>query len=350
MKNNTNSKSFAHLRARSSYSIGQSICTVKELVRKARELGMPALGLCDCGLQTAWPEFVRECRSDSAEYGGLPPIKPIIGIDLPIAWEDGGFYVRLLVRNGVGYQNLLKIISSMRKCGGWRVVDRDALRDHSEGLVLMMAGFGDEAMVDELLGTFGENLYFEVRGEEYEPAFARWPQVKRLAVRPVSFLDKEDADEFLKWKKLDPEFAPLHSEEYFKSEEEVAVAFPHHPEWIENVRELVDSIESVEVAPQLNVKTEIPSDLPRTEVGLLKAIGAEHFAYVPNIQRGQTAAWDMKRSTQVVVSYPAAIADCGIPVEKFLDGSSTYFTHFTEDVLRDMGLTLVDLDSRKIGG
>ena len=52
---------YVPLNVRSSYSIGESICQIPRLVRKAREMGMPALALVDanmCGVK----EFRLYCK------------------------------------------------------------------------------------------------------------------------------------------------------------------------------------------------------------------------------------------------------------------------------------------------
>ena len=64
----------------SSYSIGDSICQVSRLVRKAREMGFPALALTDRNFMFGAAEFHAACRSQRIKFGGdYPSIKPIIG-------------------------------------------------------------------------------------------------------------------------------------------------------------------------------------------------------------------------------------------------------------------------------
>ena len=104
-------KHYVSLDIQSSYSIGKSICTIPHLVRKARELGLPALALTDDGFLFGAKEFYNECRRLGGSYGDLPPIKPVIGLSIGFA-EDGAVHmIRLLAKNADGYRNLVRIAS-----------------------------------------------------------------------------------------------------------------------------------------------------------------------------------------------------------------------------------------------
>ena len=76
---------YVPLNVRSTYSIGDSICQIPRLVRKAREMAFPAMALVDTNLCGA-VEFHKSCRSKRLDYGldfgGLPLIKPIIGLSV----------------------------------------------------------------------------------------------------------------------------------------------------------------------------------------------------------------------------------------------------------------------------
>ena len=78
-------KHYVPLDIHSSYSIGKSICTIPHLVRKARELGLPALALTDDGFLFGAKEFYNECRRLGGSYGDLPPIKPVIGLSIGLS-------------------------------------------------------------------------------------------------------------------------------------------------------------------------------------------------------------------------------------------------------------------------
>ena len=71
---------YVPLDVRSSYSMGDSICQIPRLVRKAREMGLTALAIADRNCMYGVAEFHAACRSQrTSVYESLPPIKPIIG-------------------------------------------------------------------------------------------------------------------------------------------------------------------------------------------------------------------------------------------------------------------------------
>ena len=53
---------YVPLDVRSSYSMGDSICTVPRLVCKAREMGFPAIALTDRNFMFGAVEFHEACR------------------------------------------------------------------------------------------------------------------------------------------------------------------------------------------------------------------------------------------------------------------------------------------------
>lgn len=62
---------------RSSYSMGDSICQIPRLVRKAREMGFPALALADRNFMSGAAEFHAACHSRRTAFGGdfSPPYR-----------------------------------------------------------------------------------------------------------------------------------------------------------------------------------------------------------------------------------------------------------------------------------
>ena len=87
---------YVPLDVRSSYSMGDSICTVPRLVRKAREMGFPALALTDRNFMFGAAEFHAACHSRQTKFGGdFPPIKPIIGQSIVLAIHEKRHVIHL---------------------------------------------------------------------------------------------------------------------------------------------------------------------------------------------------------------------------------------------------------------
>ena len=70
---------FVHLHVHSEYSLLDGACRVKELVERAKELGMPAVALTDHGTLGGAVKFYRAAREEG--------IKPIIGLELYVATD-----------------------------------------------------------------------------------------------------------------------------------------------------------------------------------------------------------------------------------------------------------------------
>jgi DNA polymerase-3 subunit alpha len=68
---------FVHLHVHSTYSLLDGLAHTEDLVKRARELDMPALAITDHGVMYGAVEFYQKAR----KYG----IKPIIGMEMYIA-------------------------------------------------------------------------------------------------------------------------------------------------------------------------------------------------------------------------------------------------------------------------
>ena len=97
----------------SAYSMGNSICQIPRLVRKARKMGFPALALTDRNFMFGAAEFHAACRSQrTSVYESLPPIKPIIGQATITTIRGKNHVIRLYAKNKTGYHNLVRISSA----------------------------------------------------------------------------------------------------------------------------------------------------------------------------------------------------------------------------------------------
>ncbi len=93
----------ANLLLRTEYSFMQSLCSIKETVIKAKELGYKALAMADFGNLHGGYKFYKECIKND--------IKPIIGIEIEITKDEYKCPIILYAMDNFGYQNILKIAS-----------------------------------------------------------------------------------------------------------------------------------------------------------------------------------------------------------------------------------------------
>lgn len=101
--------SFVHLHVYSAYSLLSSTARIEQLVLSAREKGFTALALTDKNVMYGTVAFYKECLRHS--------IKPIMGLTVDVLSEsdEGEAYpLVLLAKNKQGFQNLLKITSTVQ--------------------------------------------------------------------------------------------------------------------------------------------------------------------------------------------------------------------------------------------
>ena len=177
--------SFAHLHVHTEYSILDGFSNIKNLVKRARELDMPALAITDHGTMFGVVDFYHEAN----EAG----IKPIIGVEGYLAargmndrdpqFDKRSSHLLLLAENQAGYKNLLKISSAAQLEGFYYFprVDHEFLAAHSEGIIATSGcmaaeiprainqGRHDDARkkLDWYYEVFGrENFYLELQQHE----------------------------------------------------------------------------------------------------------------------------------------------------------------------------------------
>ncbi|HLB25102.1 MAG TPA: PHP domain-containing protein, partial [Nitrospirota bacterium] len=175
--------SFVHLHLHTQYSLLDGANRIDDLVKKAREFGMPALAITDHGNMFGAIEFYQK-----AVKAG---IKPIIGCEMYVAKGsrtektaggagEAAWHLVLLARNMDGYKNLMRLVSIGYTEGFYYKprIDKDILGQYSGGLVGMSACLkgevpskllaGDKAGAREaalayrrILGP--ENFYLEIQ-------------------------------------------------------------------------------------------------------------------------------------------------------------------------------------------
>jgi DNA polymerase-3 subunit alpha len=202
------------------YSLLDGFSSIKKLVERAGEMGMPAIGLTDHGTMFGAIDFY-----NTATAAG---IKPIIGVETYMAARSMGdrdpnldkqrFHLVLLAENETGYRNLLQIASASQLDGFYYKprIDKDFLAAHSEGLIAttsclagevpqaLMKGdlAGARAKFDYYFDTFGpDNFFVELQDHD----IPELPEVNRglielnkrynvqyIATNDVHYVDPDD--------------------------------------------------------------------------------------------------------------------------------------------------------------
>ena len=171
---------FTHLHVHTEYSLLDGSSKIKELVSRAKELGMDSLAITDHGVMYGVIDFY--CAAKAAG------INPVLGCEIYVApgsrfdreagnaKESRYHHLVLLAENDIGYANLVKIVSRGFTEGFYYKprVDYDVLEKYHEGIIALSAclagsipsflrrGLYDEAKQEayRLQGIFGENNFF----------------------------------------------------------------------------------------------------------------------------------------------------------------------------------------------
>ena len=268
--------SFTHLHVHTEYSLLDGAARIKDVVARAKELGMDSLAITDHGVMFGVIDFYRACKSAG--------IKPIIGCEVYTAArtrfdKDASHdkvmgHLILLAENNTGYKNLMKIVSEGFRNGFYYKprIDKEVLRKYSEGIIATSACLagnvqrnllnGDyesakrEAM--EMLDIFGEGNYFlELQDQGLEEEARILPDMKRLheetgipfvATNDVHYVNREDAaaqdvlmciqtattiDEDNRMRFANDQF-------YLKSEDEMRRIFSTTPEALDNTAKIAE--------------------------------------------------------------------------------------------------------------
>src|SRR5258708_15317874 len=82
--------SFCHLHTHTQYSLLDGASRIADLIKRASKMNQPALAITDHGNMFGAIEFYKACAdaSKNADKDGLPPIKPILGMEAYIV-PDG---------------------------------------------------------------------------------------------------------------------------------------------------------------------------------------------------------------------------------------------------------------------
>ncbi len=268
---------FTHLHVHTEYSLLDGAARIKDLVVRAKELGMESLAITDHGVMFGVIDFYKECKKQG--------IKPIIGCEVytaPRTMRDKEVekdkhqgHLILLAKNQVGYKNLIKIVSEAFTEGFYYKprVDKELLRNYSEGIIALSACLigdvqksllagnyeGAKAHAQDFLNIFGEgNFFLELQDQGLKEEAAVLEDMKRLsrelnvplvATNDVHYVRREDAEahDILLCIQTgatvndEKRMRFSNDEFYLKSEEEMRKIFTYAPEAIDNTQLVADA-------------------------------------------------------------------------------------------------------------
>ena len=298
---------FSHLHVHTQYSILQATSEVPALIKRAKELNMPAIAMTDHGNMMAAFNFVKEAIGND--------IKPIVGCEFNVnqdrknkSRKDDGFQTVLLAKNKNGYHNLAKLASLANIEGFYYVprIDKEVLIEYKSDLIATTGGlWGEipylilnvgETQAEEAFlwwrEQFGDDFYVELnrhgipeeeKVNEVLLRFAQKYQVKYFAANNTYYNEKEDAKahdillcvkdgEKIQGPEAKPKryvgklgreyrFGFPNDEFYLKSQDEMKKLFHDLPEAIEVTNEIVDKVEVYKLTRDVLLpKFDIPAE------------------------------------------------------------------------------------------
>ena len=264
---------FTHLHLHTEYSLLDGACRIENLMKSIKAKGMNSVAITDHGVMYGVVNFYNAAK----KYG----IKPIIGCEVYVAartrfdkvheFDATSSHLILLCKNETGYKNLCKIVSKSFIDGFYYRprVDRDLIKENSEGLIALSACLQGELArqitngnIDEALNTakwykdvFKDDYYIEVQDHNlpeqkkvnlHLEQIAKELNIEIVATNDAHYVEKQDA-KIQKYLMLVGQNKTVEStdallfqtdEFYVKDEQEMRNLFPK--EFLENTQKIAD--------------------------------------------------------------------------------------------------------------
>ncbi|MBS5544562.1 MAG: DNA polymerase III subunit alpha [Lachnospiraceae bacterium] len=286
---------FTHLHVHTEYSLLDGSSKIKELVARAKELGMDSLAITDHGVMYGVIDFYKAAK----EAG----IKPVLGSEVYVApgsrfdrervdGEDRYYHLVLLAENDTGYHNLMKIVTKGFVDGFYYKprVDYEILEQYHEGIIALSACLAGEVsrylargMYEEAKRSalhyqeiFGKgNFFLELQDHGMDEQkmvnqgmvrLSKETGIELVATNDIHYTFAEDAQAhdillcIQTGKKVSDENRMRYEggQYYCKSEEEMRALFPYAQEALDN---------TYKIAKRCNVEIEFGvTKLPKFQV------------------------------------------------------------------------------------
>jgi DNA polymerase-3 subunit alpha len=183
--------SFVHLHVHSEYSLLDGACHITKLVKRARQLKMPAVAITDRNTLAGAYRFTKLCRDAG--------IKPILGIEIEVLndqTDNRSYNLILLIKNELGYVNLSRLISFAYEIDSTKpMITKSQLKQHADGLICLSFSVSGELgtylfqdnrqkaleTIEWFKSVFPDNYYLEFQNHGLPQESYVMPQLLNLA-------------------------------------------------------------------------------------------------------------------------------------------------------------------------
>lgn len=308
---------FSHLHNHSQFSVLQSTMSIQDIVNNAVANQMAGVALTDHANMMGAFHFVQAVNNYNKNVVGKDddtkkPLKAIVGCEFQVcenhldkSRQDNGYQIVMLAKNKKGYHNLAKMASIAYTEGFYYVprIDKNVVEKYKEDIIVLtgnlygevpskVLNIGEKQAEEALLwwkSQFGDDLYIEIMRHNQEDEkrvnevlvnFSKKHDVKLVAANNTYYTEKADAnahDILLCVKDGEKQSKPIgrgrgyryglpNQEYYFKSNEEMKSLFKDLPEAISNIQEVVDKVESYDLARDVLLPAfDIPDEFKNPE-------------------------------------------------------------------------------------
>ena len=258
--------SFVHLHVHTEYSLLESACRIKDLVKKVKALGQTAVAITDSSVMYGVIDFYKAAKAEG--------IKPVIGCEMCISRDTEKSSLILLCENNTGYHNLMRLNSAARTKDNIydTSIDIILLEKYHDGLIALSGGLSGE-IAKYLLSNdyesakntalqyksiFGENNFFiELQNHNTEEQKHILPMLVKLsdecdiplaASNNCRYTEQNDHPLLMVLNCIksghtlsdNNEVRNIPNELYIKSEDEMLSLFPDNPEAVENTAAIAE--------------------------------------------------------------------------------------------------------------
>ncbi len=268
--------SFVHLHLHTDYSLLDGAVRIDALMKRVKQLEMPAVGITDHGNLYGAIDFYMAAKKAK--------VKSILGCEIYLApgsrhdknevpGRKRSSHLTLLAQNAEGFENLSKLVTEGHLHGQWYKprVDKEVLRKHSKGIIclsgcingeineLLLSDRKDEAekSLREFRDIYGpENFYLEIMDHNMEAQrrsarqMIEWGKeygLKTVATNDVHFLNRSDHESHdimicigTGASIYDQNRMTYSTEVYFKTAEEMRALFSETPEACDATLEIAE--------------------------------------------------------------------------------------------------------------